>query len=91
MVASDRSLISSPCTTLCNLYVRFLTKLLTKDKGKTSAVPMISFSLSPSKSSAVSDVCVVNKYSVHLGVLRLVTQVMKYLSLGNKNSWISQL
>ena len=62
---------------MCNLYVRVLTKLLTKDKGKTSAVPMISFSLSPSKSSAVSDVGVVNKYSVHLGILNIEASYTK--------------
>ena len=71
---------------MCNLYVRFLTKLLTKDNGKTIAVPMISFSLSPSKSSAVSDVCVVNKYFCTNRYIEASYQSMKYLSLVNKNS-----
>ena len=80
------TLISVLCTTVCNLYVRVLTKLLTKGKGKTSAVPMISFSLSPSKSSAVSDVCVINKYFCTNRCIEASYQIMKYLSLVNKNS-----
>ena len=90
---------------MLQLHVRVLTKLLrrTKDKGKTTALFLLSFRLSPSKSVLSEDksndnkeiimylesnVCVINKYFSSSRFIRATYEVFEASHLHHKISGV---